>query len=90
MPYAGVKLQTGHKGFEKEIAITYGVAADERTNQKCIPKSFTHLSLIVVLTDTIPSGLPGLMMPLFCWFAKEPGKRASKKSSWKNIIANRF
>jgi len=66
-----VKLQPGHEGFEKGIAIAYGLAVDGRTNKKGVPKSFTHLSLVVILTDTIPSGVLGLMMPLFRIFAKQ-------------------
>ena len=65
-----VKLQPGHEGFEKGIAIAYGLAADGRTNRKGIPKSFTHLSLLVMLSDTIPAGILSLMMPLFRLFAK--------------------
>ncbi len=65
-----VKLQPGHEGFEKGISIAYGLAVDGRTNRKGVPKSLTHLSLIVILTDTIPSGMLSLMMPLFRLFAK--------------------
>jgi len=66
-----VKLQPGHDGFEKGIAIAYGLAVDGRTNRKGVPKNFTHLALIVILTDTIPSGVLSLMMPLFRLFAKK-------------------
>jgi Mannose-6-phosphate isomerase len=66
-----VKLQPGHEGFEKGIAIAYGLAVDGSTNQKGVPRSFTHLSLIVILTDTIPSGVLSFMMPLFRHFAKK-------------------
>ena len=66
-----VKLQPGHEGFEKGIAIAYGLAKDGGTNRKGVPKSFTYLSLIIVLTDTIPAGVLGLMMPLFRTFARK-------------------
>jgi len=69
-----VKLQPGHEGFEKGIAIAYGLAADGRTNRKGIPKNLTHLSLLVTLTDTIPAGTLSLMMPLFRLFARKARK----------------
>lgn len=65
-----VKLQPGHEGFEKGISIAYGLASDGRTNGKGLPKSFTHLSLLVILSDTIPTGILSFMMPLFRLFAK--------------------
>ncbi len=69
-----VKLQPENEGFEKGIAIAYGLAVDGRTNRKGIPRSFMHLSLVVILTDTIPSGVLSVMMPLFRLFAKRARK----------------
>jgi mannose-6-phosphate isomerase-like protein (cupin superfamily) len=69
-----VRFKPGHEGFEKGIAIAYGLAGDGLTNKKGIPKSFIHLALIIVLTDTRPTGPIGLLMPLFKWIAKRARK----------------
>lgn len=69
-----VKLQPGNDGFEKGIAIGYGLAADGKTNKKGVP-GFMHLSMLLVLTDTRPANALRFLMPIFKWFAK----RAKKK-----------
>src|SRR4030095_12705680 len=65
-----VKLQPGHEGFEKGIAIAYGLAKDGKANKKGTPKSFKHLCLIIALTDTRLYGAMGILMPLIKWIAK--------------------
>lgn len=65
-----VKFTPGHDGFAKGIAIAYGLAADGKTNSKGIPKSLTHLALLIDLTDTRPTGILGWLYPLFKWLAK--------------------
>jgi mannose-6-phosphate isomerase-like protein (cupin superfamily) len=60
-----IKLQPGHQGFEKGIAIAYGLAAEGKSSKKGVPKSITHLALIMMLTDTYPAGVLGLLKPIF-------------------------
>jgi len=64
-----VKLTPGHSGFEKAIAIGYGLAADGETNEKSIPRNFSHLSILVASSGTIPAGFFKFLMPLFRWIA---------------------
>jgi mannose-6-phosphate isomerase-like protein (cupin superfamily) len=66
-----IKFAPGHDGFIKGIAIGYGLAADGKTNSKGIPKSIMHLALLIDLTDTKPTGIMGLLFPLFKWMAKK-------------------
>ena len=80
-----VKLAPAHEGFVKGIAIGYGLASDGLTNKKGIPKSITHLALLVSLTDTRPYGALGLLMSLFKWLAK----RARKKGLEERLL-NRY
>lgn len=47
-----------HEGFEKSLAIVYGLAADGLLNKKGIPKSFRHLAIIATMSGT---NLPGLL-----------------------------
>lgn len=70
-----VKFTPGHSGFEKGIAILYGLAGDGKTNAKGFPKSIVHLALIVNLTDSRPTGFLGLLTPLFDWLAKRARKK---------------
>lgn len=77
-----VKLQPGHEGFEKGIAIGYGLANDGMTDKKGKPKSFVHLCLIVMLTDTRLYGAMSILMPLINWI----GRRAQKKGIEKELL----
>lgn len=70
----------GHEGFPKGLAIAYGLAADGKTNKKGIPRSLTHLALLIVLTDTKPTGLTGLLFPLFKWLAKRARNNGTEKA----------
>ena len=77
-----VKFTPAHEGFEKGLAIAYGLAADGKTTRKGIPKNITYLALLVKLTDTNPAGAMGILMPLFNWLAK----RAKKKGIEKELL----
>jgi len=74
-----VKFTPGHSGFEKGLAIGYGLAADGLTDKKGRPKKFTHLALVISLTDTRPSGFLGLLMPIFSWIAKKERKKGTEE-----------
>jgi mannose-6-phosphate isomerase-like protein (cupin superfamily) len=60
-----VKFVPGHEDFVKGLAIGYGLAADGQTNSKGVPRSLKQLALLIVLTDTKPAGLLGLLFPVF-------------------------
>jgi mannose-6-phosphate isomerase-like protein (cupin superfamily) len=77
-----IKLQPGHDGFEKGIAIAYGLATDGKVNKKGVPKSIAHLALVMMLTDTYPAGILGLLRPLF----KRIATRARKKGIEKELL----
>jgi mannose-6-phosphate isomerase-like protein (cupin superfamily) len=66
-----IKFTPGHEGFVKGIAIGYGLARDGKTNGKGIPKKLMHLALLMVLTDTKPTGIMGALFPVFKWMAKK-------------------
>ena len=57
-----VKVRPGHTGFENSLGILYGLAADELTNNKAIPKRLKHTAIIVCMSDM---NVPGLLTPLF-------------------------
>jgi len=73
-----VKFTPGHDGFEKGIAIAYGLASDGKTNRKGIPKNISHLALLVKLTDTNPAGFMGMLNPVFGWLAKRAKKNGTE------------
>ena len=77
-----VKFTPGHDGFEKGLAIAYGLATDGKTNPKGIPKNINHLALIMNLTNTNPTGLFGKLTPLFNWLAK----RAKRKGMERELL----
>jgi len=64
-----VRFVPGHENFIKGLAISYGLAADGKTNGKGMPKSLMHLAMLMVLTDTRPAGLFGRIFPLAKWLA---------------------
>jgi mannose-6-phosphate isomerase-like protein (cupin superfamily) len=74
-----IKFVPGHEGFVKGIAIGYGLAADGRTNSKGIPKSITHLALLIVLTDTKPTGVLGMLFPVFKWLAAKAKRNGTER-----------
>jgi mannose-6-phosphate isomerase-like protein (cupin superfamily) len=77
-----IKLQPGHQGFEKGIAIAYGLATDGKSSKKGVPKSISHLALIMMLTDTHPAGVLGWLKPLF----RSLANRAKRKGVEKELL----
>ncbi len=75
-----LKFTPGHEGFVKGIAIGYGLAMDGKTNSKGIPKSLMHLALLMVLTDTKPTGIMGLLFPVFKWLANRAKKNGTEQA----------
>lgn len=74
-----VKFVPGHDNFLKGLAIGYGLAADGKTNSKGMPKSLMHLALLITLTDTKPTGILGLLFPVFKWMAGKARKNGMEK-----------
>ncbi len=70
-----VELQPGHPGFENSLKIAYGLAKDGLTNQKSLPKKFSHLALLATMSGTFPVGIFSLLMPLLQWKAKRARKQ---------------
>ncbi|MBC8033021.1 MAG: cupin domain-containing protein [Chitinophagaceae bacterium] len=66
-----VRFTPGHEDFVKGLAISYGLARDGATTKKGVPKSLTHLALLISLTNTKPTGLMGWLFPLFRSLAKK-------------------
>jgi quercetin dioxygenase-like cupin family protein len=64
-----VEFRPAQPGFEKAIAIAYGLAVDGLVNKKSVPKKFSHLAILIALSGTVPSGLGSFFIPLFQWFA---------------------
>lgn len=75
-----IKFTPGHEGFVKGLAIGYGLAADGKTNKIGVPKNITHLALLIVLTDTKPAGIMGLLFSLFKWLAARARKNGIEQA----------
>jgi mannose-6-phosphate isomerase-like protein (cupin superfamily) len=75
-----IKLQPGHPGFEKGIAIAYGLAGEGRSSKKGVPKSVTHLALIMMITDTHPAGVLGLLKPVFRRLANRARRKGVERA----------
>lgn len=75
-----IQFTPGHEGFVKGIAIGYGLATDGKTNSKGLPKSLTHLALLITLTDTKPVGIMRPLFPIFKWLANRAKKNGTEKA----------
>ncbi len=60
-----VEFRPAQPGFEKAIAIGYGLAADGLVTKKSMPKNIIHAAILVVLSDTSPTGFVKLLIPIF-------------------------
>lgn len=76
-----VKLTPGSTGFEKGIAIGYGLADDGETNKKGIPKKMDHLAVLLDLTDTRLPGFFSFIMP----YLLRRSKRAKRNGVLKSL-----
>jgi mannose-6-phosphate isomerase-like protein (cupin superfamily) len=74
-----VKFVPGHENFMKGLAIAYGLAGDGKTNGKGIPRSLTHLAMLMVLTDTHPAGLGRVVFPIFRWLANRAARNGMQQ-----------
>lgn len=69
-------LIPAHEGFEKSLAIVYGLASDRLLNKKGIPKSFRHLAIIATMSGT---NLPGLFTMIEWVFGIVAKSKKSRK-----------
>ncbi|MDQ3842887.1 MAG: cupin domain-containing protein [Bacteroidota bacterium] len=78
-----VEFRLGHAGFENSMKIAYGLARDGLTDKKSVPKKFSHMALLITMSDTNIPGFLSLLMPLFKWKAKQ----ADMKKVYSELIA---
>jgi mannose-6-phosphate isomerase-like protein (cupin superfamily) len=74
-----IAFEPGHTGMENFIKIIYSLAADGLTNNKGVPKKFSHLATILVMSDTNGSGLLTLLSPIIRIVAKRAKKNGTEK-----------
>lgn len=55
----------GSEGFENALRILYGLAGDQKTDKKGIPKSLLALAVVSKISDMRPAGAGALMTPFF-------------------------
>lgn len=61
-----IEFRPGQPGFEKVMAIGYGLAKDGLTDSKGRPRKFAHLALLIVMSETYVSGiLFSVLQPFF-------------------------
>jgi len=70
-----MQLTPGHEMFEHGLAITYGLAKDGGLNRDGNPRSFDHLALLLLLTDTGIPGLFSVVQPIMKWRARKAIKK---------------
>lgn len=78
-----VELRPGHTGFEQSLYILYGLAADGLTNNKSMPKNFTHLAVISKLSEM---RAPGLFFKILQPVITYLGKQAEKNGLEEELI----
>lgn len=72
-------FEPGHLGMENFIKIIYSLAADGLTNKKGVPKKFSHLAVILVMSDTNGSGFLTFLAPIIRMVAKRAKKNGTEK-----------
>jgi len=74
-----ITFEPGHEGMENFIKIIYSLAADGLTNQKGVPKKFSHLACILEMSDTNGAGFLTLLAPIMHMVAKRARKNGEEK-----------
>jgi quercetin dioxygenase-like cupin family protein len=59
-----VTISPGCRGFEESLQIAYGLARDGRTNKKGLPRKFSHVALLLVLSESKLTGWRALVEKL--------------------------
>ena len=74
-----VELRPGHEGFEKCIQIGYNLAKDGRTRKNGIPKRFSHLAVLLTLSDTNLPGIYSIISSFMNWQASRARKNGIER-----------
>jgi len=74
-----VSFEPGHTGMENFIKIIYGLAADGFTDHKGVPKKFSHLATILVMSDSNGSGLYTFLAPIIRLVAKRAKQNGTEQ-----------
>lgn len=61
-------IQPGSVGFEKSLYILYGLAGDDRTDSKGVPKSLLDLAVVSKISDMHQPGILAVLSPLITLF----------------------
>ncbi|HTF19765.1 MAG TPA: cupin domain-containing protein [Chryseolinea sp.] len=59
-----VQFNPAQPGFERAIAIGYGLAADGLVDKRSIPRDLRHQALLFTMSGMVPSGFGKLLVPL--------------------------
>lgn len=70
-----VEMRPGVPGFEKAIAVGYGLAADGLTHANSIPKNLYHLALVVEWSEIRVPGVMMLLNPLLRLLARRARRK---------------
>jgi quercetin dioxygenase-like cupin family protein len=74
-----ITLEPGHTGMENFIKIFYGLASEGLTDKKGKPKSFSHLAVALVLSDSNAPGWMSILSPVIRNVAKRAKKNGTEK-----------
>jgi len=65
--------------FIKALIIRQGLVKDGLCNKKGLPKKLSHLTVLINLSQTYPTGFRGLVQKLFMWQAEQPKMKKLEK-----------
>jgi quercetin dioxygenase-like cupin family protein len=68
-------IMPGSPGFENSLRILYGLAADNLTNSKGIPKNMIQMAVVAKMSNMSFAGVFKLFSPVFSWLASVGYKR---------------
>ncbi len=74
-----ITFAPGHLGMENFIKIFYGLAADGFSDKNGKPKSFAHLAVALVMSDSNAPGWMSLLSPLLKGVAKRAKNNGTEK-----------
>ena len=74
-----VRISPANVGFLYSLQIAYGLANDDLTTKKGVPKKVDHLAILLKLSDTRLTGLLGIISDLLIKRANKLEKRGIRK-----------
>src|ERR1700712_5897128 len=74
-----ITLEPGHLGMENFIKIFYGLASDGLTDKNGKPKTFAHLAVALIMSDSNAPGWMSLFSPVIRRIAKNAKKDGTEK-----------